>query len=178
MTEEITLNLYNKLKTDLHQISFKAGDLIIKEGERANKLYFIKKGLIRGWTLNDGKEITFQFLAEKQFFCCVSSFWFQKRAAYSVSSIDDTTLLVIEKSYFDKLIKSNSKLIPVFNEYMIRRFADYQKLLISRLKDKPEKRYKNLFQTNPEILLRAQQHYIASYLGITPVSLSRIRGRV
>jgi len=55
--------------------------------------------------------------------------------------------------------------------------ADYAKLFLSRIKNNPQKRYEELLQENPEILQRVAQHYIASYLGITPISLSRIRNR-
>jgi hypothetical protein len=53
----------------------------------------------------------------------------------------------------------------------------YQKLFLSRIKDNPQKRYEDLLEHYPQILQRVPQHYIASYLGITPVSLSRIRNR-
>jgi len=58
-----------------------------------------------------------------------------------------------------------------------QRLLKYQKLFISRIKDTPEERYHQLFEESPEIIRRIPQHYIASYLGITSVSLSRIRSR-
>ena len=61
--------------------------------------------------------------------------------------------------------------------HILERLNFYQKLFLSRIKDKPQKRYAELIKTSPKILQRIPQHYIASYLGITPVSLSRIRKR-
>jgi CRP-like cAMP-binding protein len=63
-------------------------------------------------------------------------------------------------------------------ELLLRRLNDYGKLFLSRITKTPEERYLDMMKNNPEILLRVPQHYIATYLGITPVSLSRIRNRV
>jgi len=62
-------------------------------------------------------------------------------------------------------------------EQTFQRLVFYQKLFLSRIKDNPQKRYEDLLKQRPEIVQRIPQHYIASYLGITPVSLSRIRNR-
>lgn len=62
-------------------------------------------------------------------------------------------------------------------EHLFKRLFQTQKLLLSHLKDTPEQRYKELLKTQPEIIQRVPQHYIASYLGVTSVSLSRIRNR-
>jgi CRP-like cAMP-binding protein len=64
-----------------------------------------------------------------------------------------------------------------YNDYIQQRLLAYQKLFVSQIKDSPEKRYHQLLQQSPEIIQRIPQHYIASYLGITSVSLSRIRNR-
>jgi hypothetical protein len=61
---------------------------------------------------------------------------------------------------------------------LFKRLNEYGKLLLSRITKKPEERYLEMMKNNPEILLRVPLHYIATYLGITPVSLSRIRNRV
>lgn len=65
----------------------------------------------------------------------------------------------------------------VYEEKLIDRFRVYQQLFLSRIKDTPQQRYEELLKKYPNIIQRVPQHYIASYLGITPVSLSRIRNR-
>lgn len=61
---------------------------------------------------------------------------------------------------------------------VIDRFHSYQQLFLSRIRNTPQQRYEELLRTSPEIIRRVPQHYIASWLGITPVSLSRIRARL
>lgn len=74
-------------------------------------------------------------------------------------------------------LKEFSELKDAVNEILYRRFYHYQKLFLSRIKNSPQRRYEELIKENPEIFKRVPHHYIASYLGITPVSLSRIRNK-
>ncbi|SKA37242.1 cAMP-binding domain of CRP or a regulatory subunit of cAMP-dependent protein kinases [Chitinophaga eiseniae] len=152
------------------------GSTIIQEGVTSNRFYYLKKGLLRGWTNNDGKEITFQFLFENHVFCSAESFFYNTPCSYSIEALEDSVLLSVDKAQMD-LLQKDTTFLNLFNQYLISRVAAYQQLLISRIQDKPEVRYKKLLQEHPEMLLRIPQHYIASYLGITAVSLSRIRNR-
>ena len=74
-------------------------------------------------------------------------------------------------------IKKYSELNDAINQLLCSRLYHYQKLFLSRIKNKPQLRYEELIKENPEIFKRVPHHYIASYLGITPVSLSRIRNK-
>jgi CRP-like cAMP-binding protein len=168
----------------LHQYLFKAGiekkykkgTNIIQEGHVSNRFYLLKKGLIRGWASNNGKEITFQFLFENHLFCATESFFYNSPCSYSMETIENSVLLSIDSKQMN-LLQKDEVFLKLFNKYLINRLAEYQHLLISRIQDKPEVRYKKLLEENPQLLLRVPQHYIASYLGITAVSLSRIRNR-
>lgn len=150
---------------------------IITEGNFSKKFYYLKKGILRGWTLYDGKEVTFQLLLDNRFFCSIESFWYDKKSLYSVEAIEEATIWSIDKDTMMELLSTDPEVLKVFNEYIIQRFLLYQKLLIDRIKEKPEKRYQELLNSSPEVILRVPQHYIASYLGITSVSLSRIKNR-
>ncbi|WP_010255283.1 Crp/Fnr family transcriptional regulator [Myroides injenensis] len=169
--------LFTLLKNNFSIIEVQARSIVIDEGKNSNYFYFVKKGILRGWTLYDGKEVTFQFVSEGSFFCGIESFWYDKPSQYTIEALEDTELYILDKKQLKGLMKENLQLLEVFNEYMIERVLNYQKLLISRIKENPEKRYKHLLETAPEIIKRVPQHYIASYLGITSVSLSRIRNR-
>src|SRR5690606_11577203 len=77
--------------------SYKKGTIIIQEGDVSTKLYYLEKGLLRGWTNNDGKEITFQFLFENQLFCATESLFYNTPCSYSIETIEDSVLLYIDK---------------------------------------------------------------------------------
>jgi predicted choloylglycine hydrolase len=77
----------------------------------------------------------------------------------------------------DALYKEFPQLKEGFQEILFQRFRNYAQLFLSRIKDSPQERYRDLLTNHPEIIKRIPQHYIASYLGITPISLSRIRNR-
>ena len=78
---------------------------------------------------------------------------------------------------FYHLIEQTPSLKQIYEEKLIDRFHVYQQLFLSRIKNTPQQRYEELLKEYPDIIQRVPQHYIASYLGITPVSLSRIRKR-
>lgn len=86
--------------------------------------------------------------------------------------------MILNSGSFNQLIKEFPELNSYLTELISQRFVSYTNFFLTRIKDSPEKRYQNLADYEPELLERAPQHYLASYLGITPVSLSRIRNRV
>ncbi|SFW66262.1 cAMP-binding domain of CRP or a regulatory subunit of cAMP-dependent protein kinases [Sinomicrobium oceani] len=174
---DVNSTFYHLLEEHLTPEYAKSKAMIIREGKRSGKFYYLKKGILRGWTLHEGKEVTFQFLFENHFFCSMESFWYNKQSLYSVQAIEDVELLAIDKQKTMELLAQKPALLATFNEYLMNRLLTYQKMLIDRIKDKPEKRYQELLDRAPEIFRRVPQHYIASYLGITSVSLSRIRNR-
>ncbi|HPI20504.1 MAG TPA: Crp/Fnr family transcriptional regulator, partial [Candidatus Kapabacteria bacterium] len=88
-----------------------------------------------------------------------------------------SNLISINRENFIKLQELYPEIKIGFQKYLFQRFRNYANLFLSRIKDSPQERYEELIKNHPEILQRIPQHYIASYLGITPVSLSRIRNR-
>lgn len=173
-------NDINKLKKILFKNSIEVfvpkRTIIINEGDTVHNFFFLKKGLLRGWTNNDGTEVTFQFIFEDTIFCAAQSFFNNEPSLYTIETIEDSLFLSIDKDEFIKFYQ-NAEVKNLFNQFLITRITNYQQLLISRIQDKPEIRYKKLLEKKPEYMLRIPQKIIASYLGITPVSLSRIRNR-
>lgn len=157
---------------------FSAKTVILNEGEIATKLYHVNKGCLRTWLNHNGKDITFQFFIEENIVTSVESFIADKPSMFTIETIEPSVVYSITKSDFNKMLSQSPIIKEQINELAFERLIFYQKLFLSRIKDKPEKRYLDLLENNPELLLRIPQHYIASYLGITSVSLSRIRNRV
>ncbi len=151
--------------------------VLLKEGEVSKNIFFIKKGCLREWFNKDGKDITFQFFFEGQAVASIDSFMNQKPSLFTIESIEPSTILSINKVDFDKLLNKYPEFNIGFQDLIFERFRNYGQLFLSRIKDTPQERYEDLIKNYPEIIKRIPQHYIASFLGITPISLSRIRNR-
>jgi CRP-like cAMP-binding protein len=154
-----------------------AKTVIVREGTVSTHVYIIKKGCLRQWFNKDGKDITFQFFFEGQPVACIESFLSREPSLFTLESIESSIVISISKDDFDDLNRLFPQMKDEFHDYLYQRFRNYAKLFLSRIKDTPRERYADLIKTNPEIVQRIPQHYIASYLGISPVSLSRIRNR-
>ena len=168
---ESDLKNYNDL---FEEITIGSRTRLVEEGDTIKNIYFIKKGCLRLWFDNQGNDITLQFFFEDQ---VVSGFIEGDKSMFTIESLEPTTIVKIKKSDFENLLKEIPELKDQYLEFVIQRLANYSRLFLSRIKDKPKVRYHLLIKENPEILQRAAQHYIASYLGITSVSLSRIRNK-
>lgn len=98
-------------------------------------------------------------------------------ALYNIESITAVRLRVIKQHELLQLLDEDANIKQAIDDYIAERMYHYQKLFISRIKNKPQQRYEELVSTQPEIFEKVPHHYIATYLGITPVSLSRIRSK-
>ncbi|MFS0985515.1 Crp/Fnr family transcriptional regulator [Enterococcus durans] len=151
---------------------------LLYEGDVADKIYFIKKGALRLWNNDDGKDITFQFFFEGQIVASYESFHLGKPSIFTIETIENTDLLVLEKRKLEHLLAESPDLIYLMMNQLSERFIAYTEYFLSRIKESPEKRYISLLEKRPELVRRVPDHYIASFLGITPVSLSRIKKRI
>lgn len=151
--------------------------ILLEEGKIADKLYLIRKGCLRLFFYNEGKDITFQFFFEGDFVASFDSLYKHKPSLFSLESIEPTEVATIKRDIFYNFIEKTPSLRVAYEEKLIERFCVYQQLFLSRIKNTPKQRYEELLKEHPNIIQRVPQHYIASYLGITSVSLSRIRNR-
>jgi CRP-like cAMP-binding protein len=154
-----------------------AKTILLNEGEISTHAHLIKKGCLRQWFNKDGKEITFQFFFEGQAVASIDSFLNNQPSLYTIESIEPSIIYSISKDNFEKINQLFPDFRESFQKLMYQRFRNYANLFLSRIKDSPKERYEDLIKNNPQIIKRVPQHYIASYLGITPTSLSRIRNR-
>jgi CRP-like cAMP-binding protein len=151
--------------------------VLLHEGDISKHVHFIKKGCLREWFNKDGKEITFQFFFEGQAVASIDSFLNQQPSVYTIESIEPSSIVTFSKDQIEEIFQLFPEFKEGFQELMYKRFRNYANLFLSRIKDSPRERYEDLILNHPEIIKRVPQHYIASYLGITPISLSRIRNR-
>jgi len=150
---------------------------LLNEGDVSKHLLFIKRGCVRSWFNNDGNDITFQFFFEGSFVASFESLRQCKPSLFNLETIEPSILHVVHRDALFTAAKNSPVLKDCINELLCRRLYHYQKLFLSRIKNNPQRRYEELIRQSPEIFKRVPHHYIASYLGITPVSLSRIRNK-
>ena len=151
---------------------------LLYEGDVSDYIYFVKKGLLRLWHNADGEDITLQFFAEKQIVSSFESFYLRKPSQYTLEAVETCEILALSRDNFEKIKNLNIQLMEALLDYVCERFIDYTNLFLSRIQLSPEERYRELACNHPEMLERIPHRYIASYLGITPVSLSRIRTKI
>ncbi|MBS1526424.1 MAG: Crp/Fnr family transcriptional regulator [Bacteroidetes bacterium] len=146
-----------------------------------DKVGFIVEGAVRYFHVKDGQDITGYFSFENEFVSSYKSFLTGQPGFTYIQALADTQLVIFTRKDMDQML-SNPMLA-----YKIERFGRlvaeqylccYEDRIASFITQTPEERYMHLLNTGREILQRMPQHYIANYLGITPVSLSRIRRRI
>lgn len=154
-----------------------ARTMLLEEGYVSRAMFFIEKGCLRTWINNDGKEITTQFFFEGDTVSSIESFRTNKPSLYSIETIEPCQLQTISQEDFQDALENVPGLKKKLEDRLFRRLFQAQEILYSFLKSNPQKRYEELVARYPHLVQRVPQHYIASYLGITSVSLSRIRNR-
>jgi len=159
------------------QIEVPARTKLLEEGNVSKKMFFIEKGCLRTWINNNGKDITTQFFFEGDGVSSIESFMTNKPSLYTIESIEPCIIQTITQKDFQDTLKSSQELKDSIVEHLYSRLLKNQQIFFSYLKNTPQQRYDELLAQHPQIIQRVPQHYIASYLGITSVSLSRIRNR-
>ena len=159
--------------------SFKKKEVIIEEGALKKDVYFIRSGLVRAYYINDkGDEITFGLIAENQILTNIDIILFDQPSRFYYECIEDSKTFSIDFDKVQNIIEHNPKLER--NRKFFARNA--MKKMLQRLETfvlmSAEERYVDFIKTNPTLSNRVPDKYLANVLGITPVSLSRIRARI
>ncbi|AOP33788.1 cyclic nucleotide-binding protein [Leptospira tipperaryensis] len=153
--------------------------VLIHKGEFVKTIFIVKKGCLRIWFDDDGRDITVAFFFENRPITSLHSYrGTNETSGFVLESVETTEFYMVSAENAALIYQENEKLKDFVLEYTLERFDTYMALFLSRIRESPEERYLNLIRQQPDIISRVPQHYIASYLGITPVSLSRIRNRV
>lgn len=155
---------------------FNKGDFLLRQGETGSHSFYVEKGLLKLFGVdNSGKEHILQFAPEGWFVADRESAFFKNTSSYNITAIEDTTTLLID----DELIRQLSENYPGFVNFNTKLLHNHIRHLTNRiyqlLSATAEERYLAFVKTYPDILLRVPQTMVASYLGITPESLSRVR---
>ncbi|HOZ87282.1 MAG TPA: Crp/Fnr family transcriptional regulator [Bacteroidia bacterium] len=157
--------------------SIKKGKYTLKEGEVCKDLLLLKKGCLRLYYLHEGVEVSVWFAFEKSSAIEMYSFISGKPSSYFIQAIEDCEIIYLPKAELNKLLKQ----VPEMETLMRKFWEDVILNLLTRFtalqKDSAMTRYLHLMK-HPEYLAKIPQKYLASFIGVTPSTLSRIRRRI
>ena len=163
------------------QIEVPAKTILLHEGDVSKKVWHIEKGCIRAWFNNKGRDLTLQVFFEGEGVSSIESFRRNIPSIYSLETIEPSIINWISKKDWEHIMadmESTYQGKQTLSEINLDRQLNYMRHFMSLIRDTPKERYLNLLKERPEIIKRVPQHHIASYLGITAVSLSRIRNAI
>lgn len=157
---------------------FSKNDIIFTEGNVAEDIYFVTKGCVRLFYTVDGTDKTAFFYTEGQFICAGESYTYNIPAVENYQAVEDTELLIFSKSKIDLLLKEVPSVEVIARIATENELITCQKVIASFVTKSAEERYIDLLNTQGELFQRVPQQYIASFLGVSPETLSRIKTRV
>lgn len=165
----------NELIGQLKIRSFKKNEIFVKEGQFSKKAYFIITGSARAYYYKDDKDVTDWFAFESEFICPIVSLFSNKPSPHYLQTLEDSTLAEISKETLDELTKTHRELEKLMCAIITETMLKQQKRISSILFYSAEDKYKQLLQEYPNILSRIALTHIASHLGMTLETLSRVR---
>lgn len=153
------------------------GYILSSAGMRDNYLYFVKRGIVRAYTIYEDKEITFWFGREGDIVCSIRNFVEKVPSYENIDLLEDSEFYRIHLSDLENLFLKNIEIANWGRFFFGKEMIKVENRLIEHLFTSATERYKALMKNNPDLLQRVSLGVIASYLGITQVSLSRIRAK-
>ena len=158
-----------------------AKTVLLEEGKVSKNYIFIEKGCVRSFFHHNGNDKTVQFFFENEGLTSFDSFVNNTPSLFTIETIEPSVVYLLPKQYVNQLMDELSH-EPDFLQMMLqisaRRQTHYIGEFVSFIRDTPEVRYDKLLNERPHIVQRVPQHYIASYLGVSTVHLSRIKNKL
>lgn len=167
---------YQRFSDWLVPMTFSKKEQIIREGNLSNNIFFIEEGLLHSYIIDDSGEIhTMQFSFEDYWINDLYSFLSGNPAIFNIEALEKTRVLAISKTNFDKACDEIPSFERFFRILIQNAYVGSQHRLAKVFSKDAEQRYLDLIQKQPNLSQRVPQYLVASYLGIKPQSLSRIR---
>ncbi|WP_295676612.1 Crp/Fnr family transcriptional regulator [uncultured Mucilaginibacter sp.] len=176
------LNLYwDKYLEFQKRLEIPAKTVLLEEGKISENYIYIEKGCVRLYFNNKGQDKNVQFFFEHEGLTSIDSFINNVPSAFTIESIEPSTVYLLPKKYVLQLMDELSHehdFSKTLIQMSAQRQTHYINEFLSFIRDTPEERYQSRLKERPHIILRVPQNYIASYLGITSVHLSRIKTKI
>lgn len=162
----------------LEPVKYGKGEIILAEGEVCRGISFIEKGLVRQFYNKNGKEVTEHLGVDHTIFMCIESLFKEEPSRLQVEALEATLVYILPKSKLEAAAIRNVNIQMLYRKILEESLIQSQVHAdLMRFETAPNK-YKRLCELSPQVVLRAPLTYIASYLQMTPETLSRIRSGV
>jgi CRP-like cAMP-binding protein len=163
-------------KTD--RVSYPKGTILLRANRVEKNIYFLKTGIVRAYAYQDDREITFWFGREGDAIISMKSYIEQEKGYEDIELLEDGELYRLRTEDLHQMYKQDVDMANWGRKFAEQELIRTEARLISRQFSTASERYRDLLHTNPDLLQRVPLRHIASYLGITQVSLSRIRSEL
>lgn len=174
----LTEEMWTKMQANAIVQQYKKGEIYISPGEQENYVTFINKGGFRYFSVVEEKELVCEFVFENNYLSEYESFLRRTPAKVFIQALEDSVVVKFHYEHVQECY-SNYPLIERFGRLIAEKFLiDAIDRMNSLLSSSPEERYNKLAEEKPELLQRVPQYMIASFIGVTPEALSRIRRRL
>ena len=151
------------------------GEKLIKEGEICNFMYYVERGMVRQFYYKGGRDVTEHFSYEGRIVICIESFLKQEPSRLIVETLENTTLYAIPYDDLNNLMVRSQEISMLYRRILEHVAISSQEHADSQRFENATERYERLLREKPEIVLRAPMVHIASFLQMTPETLSRVR---
>jgi CRP-like cAMP-binding protein len=166
------------VKSLFKEKKYKKGDFFLEEGRICKYVGFVAKGLMRYYINHDGEEKTYEFSQENEFVCNYESFLPQKPSSKIIQALEDSDVLIISHADLQSFyanVREGERFGRIAIEVV---FLQLLQDLSSFYAETPELRYERFLKNHADLQQRISQYHVASYVGVKPQSLSRIRKRI
>ena len=154
----------------------KKNEIILREGEISDSTFFVEKGLLRMYSIDKaGKEHVIQFAPENWIISDTTSQLLNEKSRFYIEAIEESTVIITKEGFFENLSKVYPDVAEKNQRLMFNHIKNLQNRVNALISTTAEERYMDFLKKYPNLMLRAPQWMVASYLGITPESLSRVR---
>lgn len=176
------LNIYwEKYLPFQQRMETSAKTVLLEEGKTSQHYIFIEKGCVRAFFNNNGQDKTVQFFFENEGLTSFDSFINNVPGQFTIETIEPSEIYLLHKKYVVQLLEELGRepgFVQMVLQMSAQRQVHYINEFVSFIRDTAEQRYLHLLKERPHIVQRVPQHYIASYLGISTVHLSRIKNKL